>query len=63
MSYLDRYEGKRRVIRKALNLHDKLNKIKNDMLNTEHQIQACEAKMTGGDLGAYQRVLNSDVTT
>jgi hypothetical protein len=57
MSYLDKYVGKRRVIKRALKLHDKHKKLSHELNIIEDDIKLCESQMTGGDSGVYALVM------
>jgi len=66
MMYLEKYKGKKRVIRKALKIHDELNDVQNkidalenEKKNLHNKLIVIKNKMTGGDRGKYDMIMLS----
>jgi len=64
--YLEKYKGKKRVIRKALKIHDELNDVQNkidalenEKKNLHNKLIVIKNKMTGGDRGKYDMIMLS----
>lgn len=66
MMYLEKYKGKKRVVRKALKIHDELNDVQNkidalenEKKNLHNKLIVIKNKMTGGDRGKYDMIMLS----
>ena len=66
MMHLEKYKGKRRIIRKALKIHDELNDVQNkidalenEKKNLHNKLIVIKNKMTGGDRGKYDMIMLS----
>lgn len=57
MSYSERYAGKRRVIRRALKLMDRIKKMEKEQDALKNEIDVLKGRMTGGDRAAYDLVV------
>jgi len=60
MSYLERYIGKRRIIKKALKIRDQITKVQRQRNNLCDELNLTQARMTGGDKGAYDLAVNEE---
>ena len=66
MMHLEKYKGERRIIRKALKIHDELNDVQNkidalenEKKNLHNKLIVIKNKMTGGDRGKYDMIMLS----
>ena len=66
MMHLEKYKVKRRIIRKALKIHDELNDVQNkidalenEKKNLHNKLIVIKNKMTGGDRGKYDMIMLS----
>jgi|3_EtaG_2_1085321.scaffolds.fasta_scaffold110876_2 hypothetical protein len=60
MSYLERYTGKRRVVKRALKLKDKEHALIQETIRVRNAMRQEEVQMTGGDMGAYNAAIGME---